>query len=225
MAQLFLGDDLARKDIQIAALKTAFFKDPQAVHFDHENLDAAVLPADTLKKSLITLPAVAPKRLVIVRNVHKLKSADAAVLLAFLKKPLAHVELVLESNEAALKGELREAAALCKTTVFGTASTGNAFDMARLITAGQAKEALKMLHDLYNNSHPLQIMGALVWYWGKEGRVLGAERFERGLKALEEADLNIKRSRLRPEYAVEKLVVELIALRKNVILPRGLLKA
>ena len=37
----------------------------------------------------------------------------------------------------------------------------------------------------------------------------GKERFERGLKALEEADLNIKRSRLEPRYAVEKLVVEL----------------
>jgi DNA polymerase III delta subunit len=52
-------------------------------------------------------------------------------------------------------------------------------------------------------------MGALVWYWGKEGKTLGQERFERGLKALEEADLNIKRSRLNPQYAVEKLVVEL----------------
>ena len=52
-------------------------------------------------------------------------------------------------------------------------------------------------------------MGALVWYWGKEGKACGKERFERGLKALEEADLNIKRSRLDPQYAVEKLVVEL----------------
>ncbi len=59
------------------------------------------------------------------------------------------------------------------------------------------------------NVHPLQIMGALVWYWGKEGKACGKERFERGLKALEEADLNIKRSRLEPQYAVEKLVVEL----------------
>ena len=222
MAQLFLGDDLARKDARITALKAAFFKDLQSVHFDYENLDAVVLSVDALKKSLITLPAISARRLVIVRNAHKLKSADAAVLLAFLKKPLAHVELVLESSEAALKGDLREVVALCTTTVFGTASTGNAFDMARLISAGQAREALKMLNDLYNDAHPLQIMGALVWYWGKEGRALGPERFERGLKALEEADLNIKRSRLKPEYAVEKLVVELVALRKNVTLPQGL---
>jgi DNA polymerase III delta subunit len=51
-----------------------------------------------------------------------------------------------------------------------------------------------------------------VWYWGKEGRMLAKTKFERGLQALEEADLNIKRSRLNPEYAVEKLVVELMSL-------------
>ena len=48
-----------------------------------------------------------------------------------------------------------------------------------------------------------------LWYWGKEGKLQGKEVFKRGLKALEEADLNIKRSRLDPQYAVEKLVVEL----------------
>ena len=57
-------------------------------------------------------------------------------------------------------------------------------------------------------------IGGLYWlrgksFTGKEGKTLGKERFERGLKALEEADLNIKRSRLNPQHAVEKAVVEL----------------
>ena len=74
----------------------------------------------------------------------------------------------------------------------------------------------KMMNEFYNQGmYPLQMMGALVWYWGKEGRALGPQRFERGLKALEEADLNIKRSRLLPEYAIEKLVVELVELQKQ----------
>ena len=83
-------------------------------------------------------------------------------------------------------------------------------DMTKLITARRSADALKMLNGFYtDNVSPLRIMPALVWYWGKEGKHLGRERFERGLKALEEADLNIKRSRLDPQYAVEKLVVEL----------------
>ncbi|MBI3314604.1 MAG: hypothetical protein HYZ86_01505 [Candidatus Omnitrophica bacterium] len=220
MVYLFLGDDLARKDTQISSLKKTFFKNPQAVFFDYESLDTITLSVDILKKSLITLPVLSAKRLVVVRNVHQLKAADIAVLSAFLKKPPGHVDLVLESAEVALKGELKGHAASCRRVVFSTASPGNAFDMARLMTAGKAKEALKMLNGLYDHgTHPLQVMGALVWYWGKEGRGLGTDKFERGLKALEEADLNIKRTRLKPEYAVEKAVVELMAIRRNVILP------
>ena len=72
-----------------------------------------------------------------------------------------------------------------------------------------------MLHGFYNQGmYPLQMMGALVWYWGKEGKALGPQRFEKGLKALEEADLNIKRSRFLPEYALEKLIVELVELQR-----------
>jgi hypothetical protein len=37
-------------------------------------------------------------------------------------------------------------------------------------------------------------------------------KFEKGLLALGEADLNIKRSRLKPEQALELLVVKLCAL-------------
>ncbi len=215
MVQIFLGDDLARKDTQIAAHKASLFKNPQALNFDYDNLDASGLAADTLKKALMTLPAVAPKRLVVLRNAHKLKTNDVAVLENFFRNPLEHVDLILESSENALKGQLHKCMDLCQVNLYSVASVGNAFDMTRLMTAGRAKEALKMLNDLYGeDTHPLQVMGALVWYWGKEGRGFGPAKFERGLKALEEADLNIKRSRLKPEYAVEKLVVELMALRR-----------
>jgi DNA polymerase III delta subunit len=92
----------------------------------------------------------------------------------------------------------------------------NVFDMTKLITAGKSGEALKLLKGFYDdNVHPLQIMPALVWYWSKEGRACGRERFHKGLQALQEADLNIKRSRLDPQYAVEKLVVELGLLRQR----------
>lgn len=213
MAHLLLGEDLKAKDAKIAQLRSAVFKDPQALNFDFESLDAFGLAADILKKSLITLPVLSPKRLVLLRNVHKLKAADAAVLVQFLQHPADHVDLVLESSETTLKGDLKEVAALCAVTVFGAGTRDNVFDMTRLMGAGRAKEALHMLNGLYTDGvHPLQIMGGLVWYWGKEGRALPKERFQRGLRSLEEADLNIKRSRLDPEYAVEKAVVELTAL-------------
>ncbi len=215
MVYLLLGDDTAAKDVKIAEIKSKIFKDQQSALFDFDNLDAKELSAQALKKSLMSLPVAAAKRLIVLRQVHKLKAADITVLLNFCKKPLDHCDLILESTEKTLKGDLKDLPLHAKGMVFGTPEGPNVFDMTRLITSRRGADALKMLNGFYQaHTHPLQIMGALVWYWGKEGRSLGKEKFERGLKALEAADLNIKRSRLDPEHAVEKLVVELIELRK-----------
>ncbi len=211
MIYLFLGDDLPAKDARIADIKTKFFKDSQeALAFDLDNLDATQLKDNALKKALLALPVIAPHRLVIVRMVHKLKSADIKSLLDFCQKPPKHCDVILESSESMLKGELKDLPLYAKGMVFGLPAAPSVFDMTKLISAHRSSEALKMLNAFWGSDvHPLQIMGALVWYWGKEGKPRGMDVFKQGLKALEEADLNIKRSRMDPQYAVEKLVVEL----------------
>jgi DNA polymerase III delta subunit len=211
MIYLFLGDDLPAKDAKISEIKNKFFKDSQeALAFDLDNLDAKDLGDNALKKAFLTLPVIAPHRLIILRQVHKLKTTDIKVLIDFCQKPAKYCDLVLESSENTLKGDLKDLPLYVKGAVMGKPEGPNVFDMTKMISAHRGGEALKMLDGFYRaDVHPLQIMGALVWYWGKEGKACGKERFERGLKALEEADLNIKRSRLEPRYAVEKLVVEL----------------
>ena len=211
MIYLFLGDDLPAKDARITEIKNKLFNSSQeALAFDFDNLDVKELGGDALKKAFLTLPVIASHRLIVLRQIHKLKSADIQVLIDFCKKPAAHCDVILESSENILKGELKDLPLYAKGLVLGKPEGPNVFDMTKLITAHRSGDALKMLDGFYReNVHPLQIMGALVWYWGKEGKSLGKERFARGLKALEEADLNIKRSRLDPQYAVEKLVVEL----------------
>ena len=213
MVYLLLGEDLNAKDSTITHIKSTVVQDVKALHFDVEHLDALSLPADTLKKALITLPVFSLKRVVIVRNVHKLKAADIAVLTAFVQRPQDSIELILESGEAALKVDFKDITANAKVSVFGQDKAGSVFDMTKLMQRTQLKDALHLLDRFYTEgTHPLQVMGALVWFWGKEGKLLPKDRFERGLKALEEADVNIKRSRLNPEYAVEKVVVELTGL-------------
>jgi DNA polymerase III delta subunit len=211
MVYLFLGDDLSAKTARIAEIKNKLFKDFQeALSFDFDNLDAKELGADQLAKAFLTLPAVAPHRLIILRNVHKLKSPDVEVLLKFCQNPAKHCDVVLESQENILKGDLKDLALHAKGVVMARPEGPNVFDMTRLMNSQRGGDALKMLDGFWRaDVRPLAIMGALVWFWGKEGKPLGKERFERGLKALEEADLNIKRSRLQPQYAVEKVVVEL----------------
>lgn len=77
-------------------------------------------------------------------------------------------------------------------------------------------EALKMLTQLLEEgSHPLQILGGLVWFWGKSRERLSPAQFKKGLLALQEADLNIKRSRTRPEHSLEILIVKLASLKSG----------
>ncbi|MBF0570558.1 MAG: hypothetical protein HQL12_01680 [Candidatus Omnitrophica bacterium] len=211
MIYLFLGDDLPAKDARITEIKNKFFKNSQeALAFDLDNLDGRALGEDALKQAFLTLPVIAPNRLIILRQIHKLKSADIQVLINFCQKPAKHCDVILESSENTLKGDLKDIPLYAKSLVCSKPEGPNVFDMTRLITAHRSGDALKMLDGFYrDNVHPLQIMRALVWYWGKQGKLLGKEGFERGLKALEEADLNIKRSRLNPQHAVEKVVVEL----------------
>ena len=146
--------------------------------------------------------------------IHKLKNEAIAVLESLVNPLPEHCEVILEAQH--LKPELNTLASYAKTLNLGLKKELNVFDITKLMSAKKTTDALKLLHEFYDQGmYPLQMMGALVWYWGKEGRALGAGKFEKGLKALEQADLNIKRSRLLPEYAMEKVVVELVELFRN----------
>ena len=214
MIYLLLGEDVEAIDAKIFQIKADLLIQPEAIHFDFESLDAFHLSPSNFKKSLLALPVSSIKRLILVRHAQKLKNETVGVLMSFASEDSKHCDVILEASEE-LKGHLKEIIPFAKVSNFGFKEELNIFDMTKLMSAKKTMEALKMLHEFYNEGmYPLQMMGALVWYWGKEGRALGAQKFEKGLKALEAADLNIKRSRLLPEYALEKLVVELVELQR-----------
>lgn len=213
MVYLLLGADFKAKDAHLAKIKSDKFKTPDALLFDVEILDAIGITTDAFKKALITLPVISPKRLVILHNAHKLKSADIASLGLFVQKPSLHMDLILETSEDSLKSEWKAIVNVCSCQTFALPPKANVFDMTKLMTTGRQKDALNLLSQFYQDGiHPLQILGGLAWFWGKDGRRLAPTAFELGLKALEEADVNIKRSRLDSHYAVEKVVVELSGL-------------
>lgn len=214
MIYLLIGEDTQAKDTKIASLKAAVLLNPEAAHFDFESLDAQHLSATNFKKSLLSLPMVSKKRLILIRHANLLKKDAIEVLRNFLSVPSEDCDIILEDLDQ-LKDEFKEIASQAKTFSLGIKQETSIFDMTKLMSSRKTTEALKMLNDFYDQGmYPLQMMGALIWYWGKNGRMLGSVKFEKGLKALEEADLNIKRSRFPAEYAVEKLVVELVELQK-----------
>lgn len=212
MVYLLIGEDSEQKDARLSGLKAEYLTAPDAGVFDFEALYGEDLDPQTLQKALRALPAVSEKRLVLVRNSHRLSEDVQEVAVRFAKETAPQpAVLVLEavpwSGEEGLIKKLRP-----QVKVFSQARPAqrNVFDMTRLMSKRSLADALIALDELFEDDvHPLQIMGGLVWFWGRQRSRLTPAEFEEGLQALQQADLNIKRSRLPAEQAVELAVVKL----------------
>jgi len=214
MHYLLAGDDIARKEEKLIELKAGLLKPKDAQNFDYESLDGAKVDAGTLKKALMSLPVIAACRLVVIRNGHKLNTQNKNMIIDFVAYQQKHCTLILDSHEWTPSHALVKALKP-KVRIFEFAGErkANVFDMTRAMTSRRQPEALKILERLLSEgNHPLQLMGGMIWSWGKMRGRVPQERFEQGLQYLQEADLNIKRSRLKPEFAVELAVVKLCEL-------------
>ncbi|HLD69173.1 MAG TPA: hypothetical protein VJA17_00245 [Candidatus Omnitrophota bacterium] len=211
MTYLFLGENSRAKDEKIGELKKKILTPPQSFQFDYETLHGAKLEEHHLKKALMNLPALAPRRLVVIREGHRLSPKNQEILVQFLEKSYDHAVIILDSNEWDHKNSfVKKIRKMVDLIEFSSTKKIDVFDLTRTIDLKKETEALKILDQLLKEgTHPLQILGALVWFWKKSRGRFSGKKFKEGLLALQEADLNIKRSRLKPEYAVELLVVKL----------------
>jgi len=216
MPYLFIGENSSEKQQQIEGLKAKFLSAQDASRFDYEVLYGHKLDPKDLKKALLALPAIAPQRLIFIHEADKLSEHCKEILVEFLNSLADHAELIMEclsfSEKDALCSQIRKR---CKVHENLKAAGENVFDMTRKMLSGRTAEALKILNNMFDEGqHPLQIMGGVVWAWSNERTRLRADKYEKGLRDLQEADLNIKRSRLKPEQALEVLVVKLATLKQ-----------
>ena len=214
MIYFLLGKDNTSKETKIAELRKKYLPSPEAQKFDYEVLHANKLNPQILKKALLSLPAMAGKRLILIRDSHTLNPHNKKLIMEFVSSNFAETMtvLILESSELGANDSfVKKIKPFTKAPIMTGApeKKANVFDMTRAMTGRRKTEALKILSELFSDGvHPLQIMGGLVWFWGNKAKKI-TPSFEQGLAALQEADLNIKRSRLKPEYAIEVLVVKL----------------
>ncbi len=215
MIYLLSGEDGPAKDNKILEIKKKHIHSNEALKFDFELLYGHKLHSDDLKKAILSLPVVASRRLVIIRSAHKLSPHNIEIVSEFLDSPDERVDLVLDVIADKRKNPFLDKVQKAEVKVFHFSSKKklNVFDMTRAMSGGSAKEALKMLQDLLREgSAPLMIMGGLVWFWGKCRVQISCSDYHKGLSFLQEADLNIKRSRLSPDCALEILIVKLTGL-------------
>ncbi len=209
---LLSGEDSLAKDQKIEDIKSKVLLTKEAKEFDCEILYSHKLNAEVLKKSLIAIPAVASQRVVVIHNIQKLNQHNQDIILKYLEANYSHLVLILSNDSAEAKNNfIKQLTPLVKVLRFSKGKKKKVFDLTDEMFKNNGTKALEVLHDLIDEgNHPLQLMGGLIWYWGKEKSKLSAESFEKGLQRMQEADLNIKRNRLKPSEAMEVLVIQLM---------------
>jgi len=211
MVYLLLGEDFLSKEQKIFKIKKKIISSSQAEKFDYDLLYGSKLKPETLKKVLLSLPIISSQRMVIVKSSEKLSKHNIEIILKFIETREEKVVLVLDFDvEEAKNSFIKTLSQTAKIFKFYKGKKKNVFDMTNLMARRNSKEALLILETLLSEGDsPLKIMGGLVWFWGKIRNKLSFKTFEKGLAFLQETDLNIKRTRVLPQYALEILVVKL----------------
>lgn len=210
LTYLFVSEDETAKDLKLEQIKHALFSPrPKLESFNFEILHAEDLDANTLKEKLLQLPVVSPQRLVVIKNIPRLKTDARKYLLSYLAKPFAHLTLILEARRLDLRNPFfKHIVKFTKPIIFRQSIELNAFTLAREVIHRRIKPALKIQRRLLlEGERPERILGALRFLVNRE-RMDERQRLKK-LALMLSCDVDIKSGRLRPEYALERLLVRL----------------
>ncbi len=210
---LFLGEDSVSKERKIALLKKENLKDNSQT-FDYELLYADSLEPQRLKELLNSLPVFSPKKIIVIKEADKLSPHHKRLLLIFAKSSQqSSILLILDTAKPEVKDAFfQEISKFSRVFNFASTPALNVFDLGRMIAQKKSKDALLCLSRLLaKGEKQSNILGVIGWQWKKLRPRMAASDFRKGLELLQEADLRIKRSRLKGDLALELLVVKLCA--------------
>lgn len=214
MVYLFIGEDSLSKNIKINQLKQELFaKDIE--QFNLDILYAKDLTLTSLQERLLCLPVKAKKRLVIIKNAQNLKDDIRAFILQVAKDPVLKAILVLDIDRKDRDDEfINRLQRLAKVFQFKESARLDTFALSRQIELRKPDYALRVLDQLLKNGEkPERILGGL--RYSLERNTDDPLEINHRLKLLLNCDLDIKTGRLKPNFALERLVVSLCRLKKS----------
>jgi DNA polymerase III delta subunit len=211
MVYLFIGQDGPAKEAKIETLKRGLFPMKDMGNFNFDTLYADGLDLDTLQETLLRLPIGAKNRLVWLRRSQKLKERLKEYLRAYVRKPFAHTTLIVDMEHFDRK-DVFQASLISSAKVlrFDEKEALDPFDLCDEIDRRDVKSGLKILHELIDNgTRPETILGALRYAWEKG--YLPVDEKKRRFKFLLSCDISIKTGKIKPLFALERLIVGLCA--------------
>lgn len=211
MTYLFIGEDSPFKDIQFRKIRQECLV-KETEEFNLDILYAKGLGLKDLQSRLLCLPVKSPKRIVVIRDAEGLKEEVKGFILQYVKKAPKQVVFILDFNrqerkDAFLSGLFRYS----KVFTFKDAPRSDTFTLSRQINMNKPDYALRVLNQLLKmGEKPERILGGLRYAWEKD--TAADFVMKRRLNLLLNCDLDIKTGRIKPHFALEKLVVSLCGL-------------
>jgi len=213
MIYIFIGEDNPSKDLRLKKIREEFLT-PEIESFNLDVFYAKELNLKALQERILSLPVKAKKRIIVIKDAQSLKQEVKDYLQKYARSPSGQIVLVLDMNRRDAKDAfLRGVSQYARVILFKESPRLDTFGLARRIDTGEAGPALKMLDELLENGErPERILGGLRYAW--ENKQSSPLEIKKRLRLLLYCDMDIKRGRLKPEFALEKLVVKLCCLGK-----------
>ena len=208
MVYLLIGQDIQAKEIQLKKIKQEFLPE-ELQDFNLDTLYAKEITLKEIQERFLAIPLKSAKRIIVIKDAHSLDGQSRDFLLAYSKKPHKQLVLVLDFEHYDYKDEfLKSISGNARVMRFQETVAPDAFALNRQIELRKADCALRLLNQLLGNGEaPERILGGLRYAWERQNEQTPDAR--KKLKLLLACDIEIKTGRLKPAFALEKLIVSL----------------
>jgi len=212
MVYLFVGQDSFAKDAALERIKEEFLPS-KLVDFNLDILHGDKLSLEVLQEKLLFLPVKSSKRIILLRNAGDLGKRQESFILQWSSKENKNVLLILDISREDQKPQLiKSLGRYAKIMRFKEDVSFSTFNLSRQIEGRRINQALLILNELIKGGErPERILGGL--RYSLESNSIDTLSLRRRIKLLLNCDIEIKTGKLKPVFALEKLVVSLSALR------------
>ncbi|MFA5350873.1 MAG: hypothetical protein WC357_06060 [Candidatus Omnitrophota bacterium] len=208
MVYLLIGQDPQARESQLRKIKQEFLP-KELQDFNLDTLYAKELTLKIMQERFLAIPLKSAKRIIVIKDVDFLDEPSRDFLLSYAKKPNKQLVLVLTLEHYDYKdGFIKSISPFARIMRFKETVNPDTFSLNRQIELRKTDYALRLLNQLLRNGEaPERILGGLRYAWEKQG--IQGQEARRKLKLLLGCDVEIKTGKLKPAFALEKLVVGL----------------
>ena len=208
MVYLLIGQDVQSREGQLRKIKQEFL--PRELQdFNLDTLYAKEVSLKDIQEKFLAIPLKSARRIIVIKDVDSLNQACRNFLLAYALKPNQQIVLVLILEHYDYQDSfVKSISGNAKVMRFKETVNPDTFALNRQIELKNPDSALRLLNQLLRNGEaPERILGGLRYAWEKQG--IQGQEARRKLKILLGCDVEIKTGRLKPAFALEKLVIGL----------------